>query len=223
MGYDTPEIVQEYLNELPFRVFNYSFNKLRIWILEIGKSNNKKLRFVGPGFKSAFIYYYNKQRSIFFQEIESNEYKITIYTANNIQTFIGNDLESVWNQVSCLKQFTGYQLFGLDHQYVQKLIHELQVSTCSLSDWNNTNLMTLIYKYHLKRYTYAQVNWQQLFDNWLLQESTVIELQLTLCNLYPKNYTLKDREYRAWESFLRHVGCVGITPFDKKQSKASLI
>ncbi|RIB26821.1 hypothetical protein C2G38_2029910 [Gigaspora rosea] len=66
MGYDTPHIVQEYLNGLPFRVFNYSFNKLRIWIFGINKSHNQKLGFAGHRFKSAFIYTYNKQRSIFF-------------------------------------------------------------------------------------------------------------------------------------------------------------
>ncbi|CAG8809844.1 22524_t:CDS:2, partial [Gigaspora rosea] len=48
-------------------------------------------------------------------------------------------------------------------------------------------------------------------------------LQLTLQNLYPKNYTLKAREYRAWESFLRHVGCVEITPFEKNQSKCRIL
>ncbi|CAG8601598.1 777_t:CDS:2, partial [Gigaspora rosea] len=47
MGYDTPHIVQEYLNNLPFRVFKYSFNKLRIWILGINKSHNQKLGFAG--------------------------------------------------------------------------------------------------------------------------------------------------------------------------------
>ncbi|CAG8825148.1 13062_t:CDS:2, partial [Dentiscutata erythropus] len=64
MGYDTSNIVQEYLNNLLFR-----------------------LGFAGHGFKSAFIYPYNKQRSIFFQE----------------------------NKVGYLRQFTGYQLFGLDY------------------------------------------------------------------------------------------------------------
>ncbi|RIB24395.1 hypothetical protein C2G38_2284131 [Gigaspora rosea] len=60
MGYDTPKIVQEYLKELSFRVFNYSLNKLQIWILRINKSCNEKLGFAGHGFKSAFVYSYNK-------------------------------------------------------------------------------------------------------------------------------------------------------------------
>ncbi|RIB18166.1 hypothetical protein C2G38_2037144 [Gigaspora rosea] len=132
MGYDMPEIVQEYLHELPFQVFNYFFNKLRIWILGVGKSNNEKLNFAGPGFKSAFIYSYNRQRSIFYQEVEFNECKITIYTeGNKVQkTFIGYDPNSGWNQVGYLKQFSGYQLFGLDNQYVQNLIQNICVPTC---------------------------------------------------------------------------------------------
>ncbi|CAG8831805.1 12504_t:CDS:1, partial [Gigaspora rosea] len=93
------------------------------------------------------------------------------------------------NKVGYLKQFTGYQLFGLDYQYVQKLIQEIHVPNCLLLDWNNDNLMASVYKYHLNRYTYAQVNWKQLFSDWLSQEHTIIELQLTLQNLYPKNYT----------------------------------
>ncbi|RIB12699.1 hypothetical protein C2G38_2144933 [Gigaspora rosea] len=137
MGYDTSELVQEYLHELPFQVFNYSFNKLRIWILGVEKSNNENFNFAGPGFKSAFIHSYNRQRSIFFQEVEFSECRITIYTEGNRlkKTFVGCDPNLVWNQVGYLKQFRG------------------------------------------------------------------------------------DHEYRAWESLLRHVGCVEITPFEKNQSE----
>ncbi|CAG8718214.1 5371_t:CDS:1, partial [Dentiscutata erythropus] len=97
MGYDMPKIVQEYLHELSFQVFNYSFNKLQIWILEVGKSNNEKLNFARPEFKSAFIYLYNSQHSIFYQEIEFNECRITIYKEGNKarEPFIGYDSNSI--------------------------------------------------------------------------------------------------------------------------------
>ncbi|RIB20242.1 hypothetical protein C2G38_2304623 [Gigaspora rosea] len=221
MGYDTPELVQEYLYELPFQVFNYSFNKLRIWILGVGKSNNENFNFAGPGFKSAFIHSYNRQRSIFFQEVEFSECRITIYTEGNRlkKTFVGCDPNSVWNQVGYLKQFRGYQLFGLDNQYVQNLIQSIHVPTCSLSDWTNEHLMTLVYKHHLKRRTSAQVNWQKLFKDWISHENTIIKLRSALQNLYSKEYVIGDREYQAWESLLRHVGCVEITPFEKNQSE----
>ncbi|RIB26213.1 hypothetical protein C2G38_2240892 [Gigaspora rosea] len=194
MGYDTPELVQEYLYELPFQVFNYSFNKLRIWILGVGKSNNENFNFAGPGFKSAFIHSYNRQRSIFFQEVEFSECRITIYTEGNRlkKTFVGCDPNSVWNQVGYLKQFRGYQLFGLDNQYVQNLIQSIHVPTCSLSDWTNEHLMTLVYKHHLKRRTSAQVNWQKLFKDWISHENTIIELRSALQNLYSKEY------FRFW-------------------------
>ncbi|CAG8817029.1 23_t:CDS:2, partial [Gigaspora rosea] len=122
-----------------------------------GKSNNEKLNFAGPGFKSAFIYLYNRQHSIFYQEVEFNESKITIYTEGN--------------------KFSGYQLFGLDNQYVQNLNQYIHVPTCSLTDWTNEHLMTL------------------------------------------KAYIMSDRENRAWESLLRHVGCVEITLFEKNESE----
>ncbi|CAG8453579.1 22274_t:CDS:2 [Gigaspora rosea] len=167
IGYDLPEIVQEYVHELLFQVFNYSFNKLRIWILEVGKSNNKKLNFAGFGFKSAFIYSYNRQHSIFYQEVEFNECKITIYMEGNKvhEMFIGCDPNSVWNQVGYLKQF---------------------------SDWANEHLMTLVYNYHLKRHTSTQVNWKKLLQDWVLHENTIIELQLALRNLYQKAYNYLD-------------------------------
>ncbi|CAG8710694.1 28439_t:CDS:2, partial [Dentiscutata erythropus] len=107
----------------------------------------------------SYEYGYLELTNQIIKSFESNECKITIYTENNIQTFIDDDLESVWSQISCLKQFTDYQLFGLDHQYVQKLIREIQIPTCTLSNWNNDDLMTSIYKYHLKRHTCAQISY----------------------------------------------------------------
>ncbi|CAG8828261.1 9457_t:CDS:2, partial [Racocetra persica] len=132
MGYDTPEVVQEYFHELLFQVFNYSFNKLRIWILGVGKSNNEKFNFTGSRFKFR-------------------------------KTFVGCDPDSVWNQ---------------------------NIPTCSLSDWTNEHLMILAYKYHLKQRTSTQVNWQKLFQNWILHEHTIIELRLALRILYSKEYVI---------------------------------
>ena len=65
--------------------------------------------------------------------------------------------------------------------------------------------MTLVYKQHLKRRTSMQVNWQKLFKDWISHENTIIELRSALQNLYSKEYVIGDREYRAWESLLRHV------------------
>ncbi|CAG8587791.1 16160_t:CDS:2, partial [Gigaspora rosea] len=91
MGYDTPKIVQEYLKELSFRVFNYSLNKLQIY----GYSELTN----------------HVTKSLVLLDMDLNQ-----HFENNIYVFMDNELESVWNKVGYLKQFTGYQLFGLDCQ-----------------------------------------------------------------------------------------------------------
>ncbi|CAG8794580.1 25648_t:CDS:2, partial [Dentiscutata erythropus] len=49
------------------------------WILGIGKSSKPEWNYAGTGYKAAFIYMYQKQRCIFFEEFDDDECKLTIY------------------------------------------------------------------------------------------------------------------------------------------------
>ncbi|RHZ85580.1 hypothetical protein Glove_64g62 [Diversispora epigaea] len=52
-------------------------------------------------------------------------------------------------------------------------------------------------------------------DNYSKMEQIFNRLAL----LYPSNYIFSKREIRAWQAMLRAIGCVNITPFDKKESE----
>ena len=69
LGFDKTIITDELLSDLPFRPYNFQLGILQIWIVRIG-SNEITTNLAGPGFKSAFIYQYNKSRALFFQEID---------------------------------------------------------------------------------------------------------------------------------------------------------
>ncbi|CAB4395059.1 unnamed protein product [Rhizophagus irregularis] len=44
-------------------------------------------------------------------------------------------------------------------------------------------------------------------------------IQQLLNDLYPPDYEINDREWRAWKAFVRNAGCTNITPFKKGESK----
>ena len=55
------------------------------------------------------------------------------------------------------------------------------------------------------------------------QKSSIIELRGAILDLYPQNYEIGDREWRAWKAFIRNAGCTNITPFKKEESEVSKI
>ena len=54
------------------------------------------------------------------------------------------------------------------------------------------------------------------------QKSDILELQGAVLDLYPSNYEISDREWRAWKAFVRNAGCTNIIPFKKEESKVSI-
>ncbi|CAG8807155.1 11513_t:CDS:2, partial [Racocetra fulgida] len=124
LGFDKTIITDELLSDLPFRPYNFQLGILRIWIVRIG-SNEITTNLAGPGFKSAFIYQYNKN-------------------------FIEQNLDLVWSKIGILWQYNGNQLFRLTNQYTKNLIQAAQIPCCTLNEWNNKEIMTNIYNYHLK-------------------------------------------------------------------------
>ena len=56
--------------------------------------------------------------------------------------------------------------------------------------------MNNLYEYHLKRRTIIEVNWSQLFKQWE-SSGNIIEINITLANLYPKNHQFNDHEMQA--------------------------
>ncbi len=79
--------------------------------------------------------------------------------------------------------------------------------------------MEQLFKYHLRKRTYSQVNWYLLFQEWKENNCQIIELHSRLDLLYSDGYIFSEREIQAWRAILRAIRCVNITPFDKKESE----
>ncbi|CAG8737920.1 22526_t:CDS:2, partial [Gigaspora rosea] len=155
--------------------------KFSVWILGVGKSSKSEWNYAGAGYKAAFIYMYQKQRCIFFEEFDDDNCKLTIYNKQMevSKIFINIDPDLLWKQVNCLQQYNGKKLFGLEEPYTQNLIQSIKIPTCSLDKWKNNQIMECVYNYHLKRRLSTYVNWLEWFNQWQEETSTIIELQTT--------------------------------------------
>ncbi|CAG8810882.1 8140_t:CDS:2, partial [Cetraspora pellucida] len=85
LGFDKTIITDELLSDLSFCPYNFQLKIFRIWIVRIGSNEINKIttNLASPGFKSTFIYQYNKSRALFFQEIDKNHCRVTIYYKYN--------------------------------------------------------------------------------------------------------------------------------------------
>ncbi|RIB18915.1 hypothetical protein C2G38_2036515 [Gigaspora rosea] len=219
LGFDKTIITDELLSDLPFRPYNFQLGILRIWIVKIGCSNEITTNLAGPGFKSAFIYQYNKSRALFFQEIDKNHCRVTIYyECNAYIDFIEQNPDLVWSKIGILQKYNRNQLFELTNQYTTNLIQAAQIPYCTLNEWNNKEIITNIYNYHLKCCIIANINWYQFFCNKFEQPNTIIELRSALQLIYPIEHEIGERKFRAWKAMLKNVGCSDITPYEKDQS-----
>ncbi|CAG8786956.1 11995_t:CDS:2, partial [Gigaspora rosea] len=194
MGFDIPIISEELLQDIPFQPYFFSLDKLRLWVIEIGKSNNSEWNFARPGYKSSFIYKYQQKRCIFVQEFDDYECKVTIYSGKNIiATFIDDNPDLVWKKIGLLHQFNGKQPFELQETNTQHFIQAALIPSCTSDDWTNNNIIT--------------------------KSTGIIELHSALRNLYPTGYEVKDRELQAWKAILKNGRYTEITPFGKKESE----
>ena len=108
-------------------------------------------------------------------------------------------------------------MFGIDNEYTQALISQLQIPSCISEEWNDVFLLQQIFEYHLKKRTKSDINWLGFIKNWKNQQSKIIELRTSLMQVYGSKYQINSRELYAWKTMLRHMGCVEITPYNKNR------
>ena len=103
MGFDTPFISEILFQDIPFQAYVVSLEKLRIWILCIGRPNKSEWNFAGTGYKAAFIYTYKKTMCI-FEELDDDECKLTIYSKQTVieNIFINIDPNTLWKHLGYL-------------------------------------------------------------------------------------------------------------------------
>ena len=98
----------------------------------------------------------------------------------------------------------GDTLFVIDHpitlnkvnQARQKLCSHQLPNKCTLADWNNEIIMENLYEMYLKRNIRRSVEWCQVFQNWIQQKSSIIEIYAHLSKIYDADYEFQERELR---------------------------
>src|SRR2546429_936353 len=217
MGMEDDNILNELVSDLSFQPFSINIQKINIIIHSISVPVKQE---AGCGFASSFTHSKSKERALFFQTINDNGCSVHIYKENQLsEEFHGSDPNNVWEKIGILKEFSGVTLFGLDNSHVKEKLEQAKKLICFHGEWNNYSKMEEIFKYHLQKRTYSQVNWYLLFQKWKKNNCQIIELHEQLDLLYPNGYIFSEREIRAWRAMLCATGCVNITPFDKNESE----
>ncbi|GET51900.1 hypothetical protein GLOIN_2v1880126 [Rhizophagus irregularis DAOM 181602=DAOM 197198] len=212
MGFDNSNIIQQLLDDIIFRPYMISLEKLNVIVLGMGKSKKPEWNYAGEGYKSVFQSHYNGIKSAFIQEIEDEECVVQIYTNDTlIKTYNAIDPNEVWLCIGRLSNYSGKKIFGLENPYTQICIQQAQIPSCTVLDWTLEGVLENLYKYHLKRRISREVKWH-LFNKWLNQKSDILELRKAILDLYPSGYEINEREWRAWRAFVRNAGCTNITP-----------
>src|SRR5438034_967872 len=83
--------------------------------------------------------------------------------------------------------------------------------------------MENLYELYLKRNIRRSVEWRQVFQNWIQQKSSIIEIYAHLSKIYDADYEFQERELRTWHMMLCAMGCTDITPYNKDISCVSII
>jgi len=215
MGFDQAAIVEQLLSNVQFRPFEFFVETLRIIVFGIGISKNQEWNYAGAGYQSSFVDNVDKKQFLYVQNFTDKRCNLTIYEENQLRTIVcGKTPADVWSIVDHKPRFDANKLFGIDNEYTQALINQLQIPSCTSKDWDDKIILQQIFEYHLKKRTKSNLNWMGFIENWKNQQSEIIELGTSLTQLYGSDYQINSRELCAWKSMLRHMGCVEITPKD---------
>ncbi|CAH1764374.1 15_t:CDS:2, partial [Entrophospora sp. SA101] len=218
LGWEDESILEASLEDVQFRPFVIKVDKFKIYIISLGISKNADTDGAGIGYMSSFIGEYKKQRSMFVQKIDQDGCHINIYEKNiKIESFVGLTPVEVWKKTGIMKKINGKALFGLEHTMTCQSLANQQIPKCNPTFWSDEDTMYQIFNYHLKKRTIANINWFYFFETWKNQ-STIIELNIALKNLYPTGYVFNQCEIEAWQAMLKATGCTKISPFEKNQS-----
>ena len=114
-----------------------------------------------------FIFLYSKSKEcvLFFQTVNENGCSVCIYKENQLsEEFHELDPNSIWEKIGLLKEWSGVTLFGLDNSNVKEKLEQTKKLLCFYDEWHNYLKMEQIFRYHLQKRTYSQVNWYSLFQ-----------------------------------------------------------
>ncbi|CAG8454715.1 133_t:CDS:2 [Diversispora eburnea] len=187
-------------------------------------SNDETLYFAGSGYISSFNHKVRGDQYLIVQTINEHNISIHVYR-RGIQREEHFDIspKEVWKKMTICQEKNPMALFGLTNLSVQSAIkQQMETPLCNFKQWMNLDIMTPIFQKYLKRQIgMSNFPWHNFFSKWLNQKSKIIELTMALADIYPIDYKLGDREFRAWKQVIKIVGCTNITPFSKNISQVS--
>ncbi|RIB04744.1 hypothetical protein C2G38_2221483 [Gigaspora rosea] len=136
MGFNNSEICNLLLSDIYFQPFSFKISNLNLVLFEIGILNNPNWNYASKGYKSSFIYNFQKIWSLFLQEFTNNEAVVKVYQ-NSQEKYVFRDANPniVWNKIGILAQFIGNILFGLEHEHTKLAIEKEQTPHCTIEDW----------------------------------------------------------------------------------------
>ncbi|CAB4486000.1 unnamed protein product [Rhizophagus irregularis] len=216
LGIDQPETAQKLLEGIIFHPFVVEVENITVFVNKIGHN-----------YAASLFHKYKRVQSVFYQHVDKNSFLITIYQNSQIiAEYIDISSNAVWKKTGVLTSILGETLFVINHsltldrinQAHQELYSNKLPNECTLADWNNEIIMEHLYELYLKRNIRRSVEWHQIFQNWIQQKSSIIELYTHLDDIYGIDYEFQERELRAWYTMLCATGCTNITPYNKNIS-----
>ncbi|RHZ81309.1 hypothetical protein Glove_122g24 [Diversispora epigaea] len=89
-------------------------------------------------------------------------------------------------KVGILQQYNSKLPFGLEEPQIRHSINSLHVPSCTLNNWNNSDIA--------RGPISTSINWQEFFNQWLIESSTIIKLKFQLKKLYPSDHKINEHQ-----------------------------
>ncbi|RHZ46345.1 hypothetical protein Glove_624g34 [Diversispora epigaea] len=176
---------------------------------------NSEFNGAGGGFSSIITKFWGKQ-SIILQQIKNNVCILDIYQElKKIIQYQDETPNNVWKKSGINKKFDGNDLFGITHPIIQSILQQPpnNCHICTPNEWNNFDILQQAFDHHIKPRkitTTILLDWKKLFDDWLLQKSTIIQIPKWLQKIYPDNYQICEKELHAWKAMFKSCGCSNV-------------
>lgn len=163
MGFDDETIVRELVADVLFIPIFIRLDKILIVVSKIGVSSCEGCYGAGLGYLSTLITKYIGKQSLFVQSIE-DECSLDVYN-EGVKLYHNKDTtpNKIWETINIHKKYDGVALFGITNSYVQQKLEELSkvekskleksknLITCTSDDWENINILNLIFEQNIKK------------------------------------------------------------------------
>jgi hypothetical protein len=226
MGFYNDQIIENLTQDIIFFPIYIKIQSFLVVVSNIGYSKNDGYHGAGNGFTSSLLTKFQGKYSLVSQQIKDNMCILRIYHESKlVAQYEDKTPTNMWKKCGINKKFDGRDLFGIMHPTVQTILKNPPKNNtlciCMPDKWDNFDLLQKAFDCHIKSRKIGRtllLDWQNLFIDWLSQESTIIQIPKALQNIYPIDYQLQHKELCTWKAMFIACGCTNVTPFGKKES-----